>query len=32
MERIKAEKDAVPLEDKLDLLKQKFNKPWKSFA
>jgi hypothetical protein len=27
MERIKAEKDAVPLEDKLDLLKQKFNKP-----
>jgi DNA polymerase-3 subunit epsilon len=27
MERIKAEKDAIPLEDKLDLLKQKFNKP-----
>jgi DNA polymerase-3 subunit epsilon len=27
MERIKAEKDSIPLEDKLDLLKQKFNKP-----
>jgi DNA polymerase-3 subunit epsilon len=26
MERIKAEKDAIPMEDKLDLLKQKFNK------
>jgi DNA polymerase-3 subunit epsilon len=27
MERMKAEKEAIPLEDKLDLLKQKFNKP-----
>ena len=27
MERIKAEKDAIPMDDKLDLLKQKFNKP-----
>jgi DNA polymerase-3 subunit epsilon len=26
MERIKAEKDAIPMGDKLDLLKQKFNK------
>jgi DNA polymerase-3 subunit epsilon len=27
MERIKAEKDVIPMDDKLDLLKQKFNKP-----
>jgi len=27
MERIKAEKDAIPMENQLDLLKQKFNKP-----